>query len=65
MYPGLKISRTLGDLISHQIGVTSEPDIKIMNLSSNDKYFIAASDGLWEFIGPDELIDSINEMNAG
>ena len=25
MYPGLKISRTLGDLIPHQIGVISEP----------------------------------------
>ena len=25
MYPGLKISRTIGDLIPHQIGVISEP----------------------------------------
>lgn len=26
MYPGLTISRSLGDLIAHQIGVTSEPE---------------------------------------
>lgn len=25
MYPGLKTTRSLGDLIAHQIGVTSEP----------------------------------------
>jgi hypothetical protein len=25
MYPGLRISRTIGDLIPHQIGVISEP----------------------------------------
>ena len=29
MYPALSISRSLGDLISHQIGVTSEPEIRI------------------------------------
>ena len=65
MYPGLKISRSLGDLICHQIGVTSEPSITIMPLSSNDKFFVAASDGLWEHVGPDELIDLITEMNIG
>lgn len=29
MYPGLSTTRSLGDLLAHQIGVTSEPSIKI------------------------------------
>lgn len=29
MYPGLSTSRSLGDLLAHHIGVTSEPNIKI------------------------------------
>ena len=28
-YPGLSTTRSLGDLLAHQIGVTSEPSIKI------------------------------------
>jgi hypothetical protein len=33
MYPGLSTTRSLGDLLAHQIGVTSEPSIKIMNIT--------------------------------
>lgn len=29
MYPGLSISRSLGDILAHHIGVTSEPNVKI------------------------------------
>ena len=32
MYPGLSTSRSLGDLLAHHIGVTSEPNIKIMDI---------------------------------
>ena len=63
MYPGLKISRTIGDLIPHQIGVTSEPDFKVVKLSQYDKFCMLGTDGLWDFIGPEELIETINDMN--
>jgi hypothetical protein len=33
MYPGLSTTRSLGDLLAHQIGVTSEPSVKVINLS--------------------------------
>ena len=32
MYPGLTITRSLGDLLAHHIGVTSEPDVKVHDI---------------------------------
>jgi serine/threonine protein phosphatase PrpC len=53
MYPGLKVSRTIGDLIPHQIGVISQPQFKTVELTNNDKYFIMGTDGLWEMMLPE------------
>jgi hypothetical protein len=32
-YPGLSTSRSLGDLLGHHLGVTSEPSVRIIYLS--------------------------------
>lgn len=61
MYPGLSISRSLGDILAHHIGVTSEPDIKIHEINPNDKFLAIASDGIWDNLGPDEVIEIIND----
>ena len=33
-YPGLSTTRSLGDLLAHHIGVTSEPSVRIVNMST-------------------------------
>ena len=33
MYPAIKITRSIGDLIAHQVGVTSEPDFLKIDVS--------------------------------
>jgi hypothetical protein len=33
MYPGLSISRSLGDILAHHIGVTSEPKVKVVDIT--------------------------------
>jgi hypothetical protein len=33
MYPGLSTSRSLGDVLAHHIGVTSEPNVKVVDLT--------------------------------
>jgi hypothetical protein len=49
-YPGLKISRTIGDLISHQVGIISEPSFMVHNINKmTDKTFLMGSSGLWEY----------------
>ncbi len=39
-----------GDLAVKEIGVISTPDIQEYSITPRDKFFIMASDGVWEFI---------------
>ena len=51
-YPGLKTTRSIGDLLAHQIGVTSEPDFTSFKTSASDKYLVVGVDCLWEHFTP-------------
>lgn len=54
--PGLAMTRSMGDLVAKSVGVTYEPEIKVIsNLSSQDKFIVLASDGLWDRIPNDEV----------
>ncbi len=48
-YPGIAMSRSLGDKISKKIGVCFEPEIKEFEIE-NSKGIVLASDGVWEFV---------------
>lgn len=61
MYPGLSISRSLGDILGHHIGVTSEPKVKIQNIDPSDKVLAMATDGVWDVLSADEVIEIIND----
>lgn len=48
-YPGLMMSRSFGDLMAHECGVTEIPEVKIINYNPHiHKGLILASDGVWE-----------------
>ena len=49
-YPGLAMSRSIGDKAGREIGVISEPEIFEMLIQEEDKFIIIASDGVWEFL---------------
>lgn len=51
-YPGLCISRALGDTSVQAIGVLHEPEIAYFQPTSMDKFLLLATFGLWEVIGP-------------
>lgn len=53
------MSRSLGDECGHKAGVSSEPDITVINLSSKDKAIVLASDGVWEFLDGKAVLDII------
>ena len=61
MYPALNVSRSIGDLIAHQIGVISEPEIRIHEVLQHDKFMVLGTESLWEYLGPEEVIELINE----
>jgi len=57
--PGLAMSRALGDSIAHSVGVTNRPDISEVTLTPDDRFFILASDGVWEFIESQEAAEIV------
>mmetsp|Transcript_31607 Transcript_31607/g.90707 ORF Transcript_31607/g.90707 Transcript_31607/m.90707 type:complete len:406 (-) Transcript_31607:125-1342(-) len=60
MYPGLNMSRCLGDLLGHeQAGISAVPDVHERTLTNNDKLIMLCSDGVWEFIDPQEAVDFV------
>ena len=57
--PGLAMSRSLGDTVAHTAGVISEPELHSYEITDDDKLIILASDGLWEFMSSQEVVDFI------
>eukprot|EP00607_Mallomonas_marina_P004189 CAMPEP_0182428164 /NCGR_PEP_ID=MMETSP1167-20130531/21073_1 /TAXON_ID=2988 /ORGANISM="Mallomonas Sp, Strain CCMP3275" /LENGTH=385 /DNA_ID=CAMNT_0024610867 /DNA_START=126 /DNA_END=1283 /DNA_ORIENTATION=+ len=58
--PGLAMSRSLCDAVAHTAGVSSEPEFFEMNFNTDgreDLVLIMASDGLWEFMSDQEVVD--------
>jgi serine/threonine protein phosphatase PrpC len=53
--PGLAMSRSMGDLVAHSAGVSSEPDSIHFPIASERCWVVFASDGLWEFLSNDEV----------
>jgi len=49
-YPGLAMTRVIGDSNAKNIGIISTPEIYSKNLDANDKFLIICSDGVWEFL---------------
>jgi len=59
-YPGLAMSRSIGDMDAKKVGVIPNPQIVEYTIDKNSKYFIIASDGIWEFITNEECMKFAN-----
>ena len=55
-YPGIAMSRSIGDLVASSVGVIPEPEFLEMTINSDLKYILIASDGIWEFISNEEAV---------
>ena len=61
-YPGLAMSRSIGDGYAHKIGVIHEPEIFDFNLNNaRPKAIILASDGVFEFVKNEEIKDIVEK----
>lgn len=63
-FPGLAMSRSLGDFIAHMVGVSAEPEVFVHNLTEKDEFIFVASDGVWEFLETKEVGDIIHSYGA-
>ena len=55
------MSRSIGDIDAKKIGVIPNPQIIEYNITDETKYMIICSDGVWEFISNEEVMDISNE----
>ena len=53
----LILTRTLGDLYVKQYGVINTPNISVTNIGDNINYVILASDGVWDVIDLDTIVN--------
>ena len=56
-YPGCAFTRSLGDTLGESIGVFAEPEMITRELTTNDKVLILATDGIFEFLTNQEVLD--------
>lgn len=60
-YPGLAMSRSIGDNIAKKLGVIAEPGIIEYNIKEKTKFIILGSDGIWEFLD-NETVKNIGKQ---
>jgi len=58
---GLAVSRAFGDFSMEKAGVVAEPEIKKETLSNKDKFLVLASDGVWEHLSNQQVVDIANK----
>ena len=54
-YPGLAMSRSIGDQIAHGIGVSSEPEILNYNIDNKCQCLVIGSDGVWQYLSNSDI----------
>ena len=56
-YPGLAMSRSIGDFNGKKVGVIADPEIIEYNLSIYSKFITICSDGVWEFLNNEDVMN--------
>mmetsp|Transcript_18740 Transcript_18740/g.43789 ORF Transcript_18740/g.43789 Transcript_18740/m.43789 type:complete len:371 (-) Transcript_18740:212-1324(-) len=64
MYPGLTITRSIGDAVGARAGVTSSPEIARHKVQRDWKFLLMCSDGVWEFMTSQEAVDLVAKFPA-
>ena len=54
-YPGIAMSRSIGDFIASKLGVIPEPKFIEEKIDKDTKFIVVASDGVWEFLDNDTV----------
>jgi serine/threonine protein phosphatase PrpC len=60
-FPGLAMSRALGDLIGyHRAGISATPEVNCYELKG-DESLLLCSDGVWEFLSSQDAVELVAE----
>lgn len=61
-FPGLAMSRSIGDMLSRDLGIISEPTISEYPLTEQDEFVLLCSDGVWEFLSNEDAVNMVGAM---
>ena len=56
-YPGTAFTRSIGDAVAEQLGVTAEPELLTLKLSEKEKCIVLASDGIFDVLSNQAVMD--------
>ncbi len=62
--PGCAFTRSIGDAVAEDVGVHAEPELLTWKLSPNDKFCVIASDGVFEFLTSQAVVDIISKFSS-
>lgn len=55
-FPGLAMSRSIGDFMAKSIGCIFNPEIREFNLKEESMFLVLASDGVWEHLSNTDIL---------
>lgn len=62
-YPGTAFTRSIGDSVAEDLGVFAEPEMLTREIMPEDKILVLASDGVFEFLTNQSVIDICAKFN--
>lgn len=60
--PGLAMTRSIGDTVLSEYGVSPVPEVSYVTVGPADSFLVLASDGVWEFMTSQEVVDFVGRM---
>ena len=60
-FPGIAMSRSIGDFVAKTVGVCCEPDINVKYLDDSAKVIVVGSDGVFEFMRNEDIAGVVKE----
>jgi serine/threonine protein phosphatase PrpC len=61
-YPGLNMSRAIGDVKGQlEAGISAKPTVTRVDLCAGDNDLLLCSDGVWEFMTPEDVANHVSE----
>jgi serine/threonine protein phosphatase PrpC len=58
-FPGLSMSRAIGDTMAQDLGVICTPDYSSFPVTDDMEFVLVCSDGVWEFISDKEAVSLV------
>jgi len=63
-YPGLAMSRALGDLVANKLGVLAEPEVITGLTFAPQDSVLLATDGLWDVLPKERVVTNISSLGV-